>query len=389
MVNFFEDLFAWRMVRFADRLVGTPAPPENKENEMPTSRSGAGTPGAIPLLTAAGAPAPTAPGVPATGALGTPPGAPAPSAPAPAAPPATAPAATVPALTADDVRAWLTLRGVAATDMDIPEVRTYIVSLEGCALDRQLSNTLGWIRDELVANGKPGFDPAGVTVVSLKAEIAAAAAAMAPPAPAGPKPPSRVYLAVLWCLGFMNWALSRLRPLGKRAVRGFASAGRRVGRRWKPILAATAGLALLATVIFIGIKGYEWWQLRANEAAQTPPAPPLPVIVAPTPTPPPPVVVAPTPTPPPPVAIAPAPTPIQPVIPGPTSPAIYHPQLDMECLMYGRLQSCTLPPGCTEGFISNPPRLQVSCPGGIVYTDGKSMTEYPANQRVSVRLNRL
>jgi len=290
--------------------------------------------------------------------------------------------------------------------MDEPTVRGHIdESLDGCTSDRQLGKTLGWIRDALVAAGRPAFDPTGVTIVSLQSEIAAAAAAMAPPAPRAPKAPSRVWLAVYWCLGAISWALKKIRSTGRtigrgivtgaRAAglatvsgvgtvgRGFSTAGQAIGRRWKPILIGVSGLVLLAGLTFGAIKGYEWWQIRAHEAAHTPPAPPPPVVVTPTPEPPP-VVVIPTPEPPP-VVVAPTPAP---VIPGPTGPAIYHSLLDMECLMYGRLQSCNLPPGCTEGFLTNPPRLQVSCPGGVTYIDGKSMTAYPANKRVSVRLNR-
>lgn len=286
-----------------------------------------------------------------------------------------APTPATPALTAADVRAWLVLRGVAAADMDDLDIRRDIMSLEGAMTDRQLRQTLVWIRNKLVAAGKPAVDPTGVTIASLQAEIAAATAAMASPVPSAPRPNSRVWLAVFWCLGAFSWALTKIRSAGRRAVTGigstaraigrgigwgFSSAGRAIGRRWKPLL----GVILFAGLVFGGLKGYQWWQTRALAAAPTPLAPAVP---------PPPVAVTPTPTPP--VVVAPAPEP--------------PPRLDLECVMYARLQSCkVLPPGCTEGFVTNPARLQVTCPGGIVYIDNRSMIEYPAKKRVSVRLHR-
>lgn len=359
---------------------------------MTTHGSGAGTSGTTPPAgapapaTPAGAPAPTVPGAPASpvapaatapatpATSATPAAAASASAPAAPAAPATsatapAPAAPAPSLTADEVRAWLALQGVAAAEMDEPTVRGHVDSLDGCVSNVQLRNTLGFIRSIFNAIGGTDFNSA-VTVTSLKADVAA----MNPPAPAAPRPPSRIGRAfraigrgLLWIPGLLLWVLIKLGRLAALIGRGLASVGRAIGRRWKPVLAVAAGLAILAGLTFGGIKGYEWWQTRPAEVAQTPPAP-----TAPQPT----VVAVPTTTA--------SPQPV--VVPGPTQPAVYYPALDLQCVMYGRLQACSLPPGCTEGFVTNPPRLQVTCPGGITYTDDKSMTEYPPNQRVSVHL---
>ncbi len=393
-------------MRFASIKIGlNPAAKPEKANSPKRARrtimsSNSTPPASSPASTtdpSAGANAPgsegTVPGAPASnpapssGAGGTQP----PSGPAP--------------LAANEVAAWLSLRGLTPEQINQDPLRGHVVSLDGCVSDRQLRKTLEWVVNWMTAEGLQGFDPAAVTVESLRQDLSAAAQRYAadPPPPDPPKKSffgwllGRVEVGIFWLIGAMAALAGGLwRGLGHIA-HGFAILGRTLGRRWKPIAVVLLGAGLLTALLFGGYEGWKWWQSRPPEVAETTPAPqpsrPAPTVVAQP---------APTPAPPPKVATRPAPTAtgevLQPptgeqpypgvVTPGATRPAIYRPALDLQCTSLWKLVDCTLPRGCTTSYVSDPPRLRVSCEDGKTWTDSKVVSDYPQNKRVSVHLIR-
>lgn len=312
-------------------------------------------------------------------------------------------------LAANEVAAWLTLQGLTPEQINTEPLRGNIMSLDGCISDRQLQKTLEWVVNWMQTEEMQGFDPASVTVDSLRQEVADVAKRYAadPPPPDPPKKSffgrslSGLEAGIFWLIGAMAALAGGLwRGLGHIA-HGFATIGRTLGRRWKPIAVVMVGIGVFALLLFVGHKGFEWWKNRPTEVAETTPAPPKATTPPTTPT----VVAQPTPTPAPPPKVATRPTPtatgevLQPptreqpyppgvVTPGATRPAIYYPALDIQCSMLWRLVDCSLPKGCSTSYVSDPPRLRVSCEGGKTWTDAKTVADYPQNKRVSVHLIR-
>ncbi len=297
-------------------------------------------------------------------------------------------------LTSKEVVAWLSLQGLTPEQINQEPLRGHVMSLEGCIGDRQLKKTLNWMKTE----GVQGFDPAIVTIESLRQDLSAAAQRYAADPPP-PEPPKKSFFG--WLLGLIEagifWILRALaalagglwRALGHIA-HGLGSIGRVLGRRWQPIAVVLVGVGVFLLLLFVGNKGFEWWKNRPTEVAETtsPPAqtaPPAPTVVAQP---------APTPAPPPATGeVLQPPTGQQPyppnaVTPGATRPAIYRPALDIQCTNLWRLVDCTLPRGCTTSYANAPPRLRVTCEDGKTWTDSKVMAGYPQNKRVSVHLIR-